>query len=222
MPDLQTATPPTEPRHAPAPRRRVLNVGAGPADAGKIHPGFAPRGWIETRLDIDPDTRPDLVGSVTALHGLVPDGSFDAVWCSHVIEHLPDHEVVTALGECCRILKPDGFAVVTTPDLAAVVRHLLAEGPDAVAYRSPAGPITALDMLFGHRASIRAGHGYMAHRTGFTVDRLGRLAAEAGFTEARVAAGRAYDLWAVLTKPRTDLGAILASFGQTNLAPLCG
>src|SRR5665213_540831 len=40
-------------------------------------------------------------------------------------------------------------------------------------YTSPAGPITPLDMLFGHSDSIASGHLYMAHKTGFTCASLG-------------------------------------------------
>jgi predicted SAM-dependent methyltransferase len=205
----------------PLPRRRVLNVGAGSANAGKLHEGFNNEKWQETRLDIDPRTNPHLVGSVTAMTNIVPDSSFDAIWCSHVLEHLNAHDVITALRECHRVLRPDGFAVVTSPDLMAVARQVLAKGLDDVAYQSRSGPITALDMLFGHGASISAGHTFMAHKTGFTVERLGRLATEAGFSEARVAAGKAFDLWAVLTMPRTNSSEILASFGQTNVGQLC-
>ena len=85
------------------------------------------------------------------------------------------------LTEFKRVLKPDGFALVTSPDLEAVASLILDRGLDQVAYTSPAGPITPLDMLFGHSASIAGGYPAMAHKTGFTGASLGRRFVDAGF-----------------------------------------
>ncbi len=42
-----------------------------------------------------------------------PDGSFDALYCSHVLEHVPaDRE---AMREMCRVLKPGGWALILVP-----------------------------------------------------------------------------------------------------------
>ena len=201
-------------------RKRVLNIGAGPVGAGKLHAGFDIRTWDEIRLDIDPAARPDLIGTVVAMHHIVPNASLDAVWCSHTLEHLHSHEVVPALKECIRVLKSDGFALVTSPDVAAIARQILRTDIDDVAYVSPAGPVTALDMLFGHAPSIRVGNAYMAHKTGFTADRLGRLATEAGFSEVRVCCGHAFDLWAILMLPDTDRDDLLDYFQETNVGQL--
>lgn len=42
-----------------------------------------------------------------------PDGSFDAVICNHVLEHVP--EAQQALAELRRILAPEGWAIITVP-----------------------------------------------------------------------------------------------------------
>ena len=42
-----------------------------------------------------------------------PDESFDVIYCSHVLEHVPmDRE---AMRECLRVLKRDGYAVILVP-----------------------------------------------------------------------------------------------------------
>jgi predicted SAM-dependent methyltransferase len=78
-----------------------------------MHPAFRKPLWQEVRLDIDPEARPDLVGSITDMSKLIPSESFDAVWLSHSLEHLYAHEVPATLSEFKRILKPTGFALGT-------------------------------------------------------------------------------------------------------------
>jgi SAM-dependent methyltransferase len=198
--------------------KRLLNAGSGPA-IGAMHPAFDPSVWTEVRIDIDPRTAPDLVGTISDMHGIVEDGSFDAIWCSHCIEHLHDHEVLPSLREFRRILTDDGFAILSCPNLDAVARLVVSEDIESVAYLSPAGPVRLLDMIFGHSPSIEAGRVHMAHRTGFTVDRLGRLAAKAGF-EARVLEGENYDLWAALMMPKSEIATVASLFEDTNIAAL--
>ncbi len=41
------------------------------------------------------------------------DNSFDLIFCSHVLEHIPDDH--KAMVELVRILKPDGFAILQVP-----------------------------------------------------------------------------------------------------------
>jgi len=42
-----------------------------------------------------------------------PDGTFDIVLCSHVLEHVPDDR--KAMREIFRVLKPGGFAILLVP-----------------------------------------------------------------------------------------------------------
>jgi predicted SAM-dependent methyltransferase len=182
--------------------KRVLNAGSGPLPSRQLHPVFRKSGWHEVRLDIDPQTRPDVISSITDMSGLQPR-SFDAIWSSHCLEHLYAHEVPSALMEFRRVLRSDGFALITSPDLELVASCLLEHGLDHVVYTSPMGPITSHDMLFGHSSSIFQGHHFMAHKTGFTCASLGRLLLDAGFPVALVKRER-LNLWAVGLMELTD------------------
>jgi ubiquinone/menaquinone biosynthesis C-methylase UbiE len=59
--------------------------------------------WDNTKLDI--------VSDITAIP--VPDAQFDAVMCTEVFEHVPDP--VAALNELNRVLKKDGYLLITVP-----------------------------------------------------------------------------------------------------------
>lgn len=187
--------------------RRVLNAGSGPPSNRHLHPIFADGDWGEVRLDVDPQASPHLTGSVVDMSTLVPSQSFDAVWSSHSLEHLHAHEVPLALSEFARVLKPDGFALITSPDLEAVAALLLKQGLDHAAYVSPVGPITPRDMLFGHAASIARGKTFMAHNTGFTCTSLGHQLADAGFPVVLVKRA-GFDLWALALMQDADKVAI--------------
>ena len=183
--------------------RKLLHVGCGMPNPARLPACFRRPGWREVRLDIDQQVKPDIVGNITDL-SMIHDARVDAIWSSHNLEHLHSFEVPTALAEFRRVLRPDGFALITLPDLRAIAHHI-AEGKLAEPlYQSPAGPISALDVVYGHQASVKAGNAFMAHRTGFTSDTLGNALVDAGFAEVRVHEGKYWDLWAIAAMPDTD------------------
>lgn len=198
--------------------RHVLHTGCGTYSAGKLHPIFGGRGWRETRLDIDSSVQPDIVCSVHDMTSFVPSGAYDAIWSSHQIEHLHAHEVPLAFREIYRVLRADGFALLRCPDLEAVAETLLRDGPEHTAYLSPAGPISALDMLYGHGASIADGKMAMRHHTGFTADRLGRSLIDAGFAEVHTKRVAAFDLWAVAFMEKATPSVVLAELARCGVA----
>jgi len=51
-----------------------------------------------------------------------PDQSFDAVYHSHFLEHIPRESAPELLGECLRVLKPGGILRVSVPDLHHYIR----------------------------------------------------------------------------------------------------
>jgi SAM-dependent methyltransferase len=195
------------------PRKRILNAGAGHLSTRGIAPAFRNGSWEEVRLDIDPSVNPNVLGSITEMRDF-PKHCFDAVWSSHTLEHLFAHEVPQALRECKRVLKPDGFAIFMCPDLESVAEHLTKYGPDHVAYESAAGPITALDMLYGHQASVAEGRFSMAHKTGFTAERLGNLLLGAGFSTVHVRRDERFEICALAFAEDADQERIQSELGS--------
>jgi predicted SAM-dependent methyltransferase len=203
-------------------QRRILNAGSGPQAARRMASVFLTQEWEEVRLDIDPNVRPTVVGSITEIKSLFQPASFDAVWSSHTLEHLFAHEVADALDQFKGVLKPDGFALIFCPDLESVAEQLLQHGADRVAYVSQAGPITALDMLYGHIASITVGRHYMAHNTGFTADRLGNMLLEAGFPAVNIRRDEHFEICALAFAEDADQERIqseLAECGYDLMEP---
>ena len=179
-------------------KKQLLNVGCGPL--GRPH-GFAGfENWQEIRLDIDVSVQPDVLGTMTDMSA-VASGSIDAIVSSHNIEHLYPHEVPLALAEFVRVLKPDGLVLITCPDLQSVCAQVAKGALASPLYDSPAGPITALDILYGHRGAMAAGNLYMAHRCGFTLQLLADTLQACGFAKT---VGRArpehYDLFMLGTR----------------------
>jgi hypothetical protein len=146
-------------------RRVVLNAGCGSSAGGALPEFFA--GWRQLRVDIDPLAQPDLVASIADLSE-IPDGSIDAIWSAHCLEHLFAHEVPRALAEFRRVLVATGFGCIIVPDLQAIADWIASDRLHETVYDSAAGPVTAHDMLWGFGGAISRGNLAMAHRCGFT------------------------------------------------------
>jgi len=179
--------------------RIVLNVGCGYRSNRGLPSSFQSGEWREVRLDINPDVNPDVLCSMIDMNP-VATGSVDAIWSSHNLEHLHRHEVPVALREFLRVLREDGVALLTLPDLQAVAELVVADSLETEAYQSPSGPITPLDMIYGHTPSIAQGNQHMAHKTGFTARTLREQLLNAGFVDVTVRRD-ALALWARAVKP---------------------
>jgi hypothetical protein len=177
----------------------VLHVGCGGSDIRNMPKFFQDGSWTEIRLDIDPTANPDVIGTMTDMTA-VATGSVQAVFSSHNIEHLYPHEVPAALAEFKRVLSPDGFTLITCPDLQAVAALVADDKLLDTAYMSPAGPITPLDILYGHRGYMQQGNLYMAHHGGFTMRTLAGSLTEVGFKRAiTYRRPTHFDLWGFAT-----------------------
>ena len=131
--------------------------------------------------DLDPAQEVDLRLDVTAIE--LPDGAFDAILCSHVLEHVPDDRA--AMAELRRVTAPGGFTLVMVP--LAIDR--------AQTYEDPA--IT--DPADRERAFLQADHVRL-----YAPDIAGRLGA-AGFAVETV------DLLAELGSREAAQHGLLAS-----------
>src|SRR5262249_8031662 len=132
----------------------VVNCGCGLPGTVRLPAHFD--SWRQLRVDVDPVAKPDVVANITDL-SMIESGSASAVWTAHCIEHLFAHEVGVALREFGRILRDDGFACIIVPDLQAVASYVAADRLHEVLYKSPSGPITAHDVIYGFGAAIAVG-----------------------------------------------------------------
>jgi SAM-dependent methyltransferase len=161
-------------------KKRVLNVGGNAADA-PMPAQYA--GFEVLRLDIDPKVKPDILADGRELARLAA-GQFDAVYCSHNLEHYYRHEVPKVLAGFRHVLKEGGFAHIIVPDMEEVMRIAVGSGLDLedMLYESPAGPIRVLDVIWGYSVEIeRTGQDFFAHKTGFTPKSLVAAVQAAGF-----------------------------------------
>lgn len=159
---------------------RVLNVGGG-SKTIPIPPHYA--GWEHLLLDVDPRVTPDIVCDARKLDSL-PAGQFDAVYCSHNLEHYYRHDGAKVLRGFLHVLRPDGFAEIRVPDLRSVMERVVKHNMEIndILYQSGAGPVSVQDVIYGLGTEIeQSGHDFYAHKTGYTPNTLGQALNAAGF-----------------------------------------
>ena len=179
--------------------KSFLHVGCGPQNKSCLK-GFNTDDWKEIRFDIDQSVNPDIQGTLIDM-GDVKNASVNAIYSSHNIEHIFPHEVPIALKEFHRVLTDDGMVVITCPDLQSVCEAVAKDKLLDALYTSPAGPISAIDILYGHRGYIAQGNIYMAHKCGFTYSALQNIFFEAGFKYTFGGSRpQHYDLWLLAFK----------------------
>ena len=152
-------------------QQRLLHVGCGVASL----PSWLDR-YEETRVDINPDCKPDIIANMLNLGDI---GEFDCVYSNHALEHLYPHEIPQALSEFMRVLKHGGALIVFVPDCEDV------KPTNEVLFSSDAGDIAGLDLLYGLR-SMLAHSPFMAHHMAFTQGTLLEALDNAGYSTATV------------------------------------
>ena len=147
--------------------RKVLNVG-GNNKTIPLPSQYA--GWEHVLLDIDPRGNPDVVCDARELLQL-PGCEYDAVYCSHNLEHYHRHDAAKVLAGFVHVLKSEGFVHIRVPDLGELMRTVVQRNLDIddYLYQSPSGPITVRDVIYGYGVEIeRSRNDFYAHKTGFT------------------------------------------------------
>ncbi len=152
-------------------RRPALRAGER-----RLHIGGVERveGWEV--LNAVPGPVVDHVGSAADLRRFA-DGTFTALYSSHVLEHLDfKDELLAGLREWHRVLAPGGQLCVSVPDLAVLARLFVADG-------------LALELRFAVVKMMFGGHfdEHDYHQVGFDFEILAYFLREAGFEDiARV------------------------------------
>lgn len=104
--------------------RRVLIVGCGPGE--EVGHMAEATGALVIGVDLDVDPRFIRPGAhvlrADARHLPFRDGAFDALYCYHVLEHVPGPEA--AVEEARRVLEPGGLGFFGTPNKARVVGYV--------------------------------------------------------------------------------------------------
>lgn len=128
-------------------------------------------GW--KLLNIQPGEGVDHVGDVKDLSQFA-DGSFDLVYGSHVIEHVPQSLMVPTLAGLHRILAPEGRLLVSVPDLQILCRLFLEPSLDRAAR------FHVMRMMFGGQVDP-----YDFHYVGLSEEILMDYLGAAGFKFCR-------------------------------------
>jgi SAM-dependent methyltransferase len=121
-----------------------------------------------------------------------PDAAFEAVFGSHVLEHLTPAEAEATLRETHRVLRPGGVVRIAVPDLDRVIAEYDPQAPD--------------DFLFGmwqgrERSTSRHRHWWLYNERS-----LGELLALTGFAEVQRCAyrqGRCPDVERIDSRPES-------------------
>ncbi len=153
--------------------KKLLHLGCGQRSIDGLSKIFT-KSWKETRFDSDPNMKPDIQGSLTDLSA-IEDGSYDAVWSDRNLELLTIGDAIKACREMKRILKPKGFAIISSPDMREIMKFAVENGMDEPLYDSNAGKISARDLIYGYQVAISQGDESKAHKSSYDLKALSSI-----------------------------------------------
>ena len=131
--------------------KKVLNVGGNSKEI-PLPPEYA--GFDHWLLDIDPKGAPDIVCDARDLATL-EGGFFDAVYCSHNLEHYYRHDVPRVLAGFQHVLKEGGLPTLGFPiSMKSCARLSSGASILTMSLYLPSGPIMVLDVLYGYAIQI--------------------------------------------------------------------
>ena len=162
-----------------------LNFDSSPRLRFERIPGVAPvAGALGKRLF------PTNVRFGNIVRGLpVADSSAEGIYASHVLEHLSRHDVVTALANTRRILKPGGVFRLIVPDIGwraeRYLRDRKAGNPSAADAFIKACNIRDAKHAKGAMGMLRTTFGNSGHLWMYDRELMSVLLKDAGFTDIR-------------------------------------
>ncbi len=184
-PRVRSLVPPTLPPLANGEARKVLFLGHASAHPQRLHSYFKQDGWAVTSMDSEPSLNPDIKGTLTELSTL-SSGAYDAIWAQHLLQQFYMHQIGNGLREMFRIIKDGGFVFLSIPDAQLAASFLANNKYDTAIYTSPAGPINAMDILFGYHKFLTSGATHQGHKFAFTAESIGLAMRACGFTNVQV------------------------------------
>lgn len=184
---------------------RLLDLGCG---AGENAAALAAAVGVDRPVGLDwaaPALAKAAAAGVVPVQGLLDgadlpfrDGAFDVVVLSEVVEHLVDTD--RAVAEARRVLRPGGWFLVTTPNLAAWFNRLL-----LLAGVQPVFSEVSTTRVYG-----RPGREVVGHLRLFTRRALVAFLADAGFRDLAVAGAPYHDV----PRPARPLDRLLARWPE--------
>lgn len=108
------------PALAAAANPALLQLGSGP----DRHPG-----WLNVDLNFPAELCLDLTRPLP-----LPEGSIDAVYSQHFIEHVTREHGAALVRECARVLRPGAWLRISTPDLAYFVQQWQIQAQEPQSY----------------------------------------------------------------------------------------
>lgn len=136
---------------------------------------FFPKGTEYTTLDADPDVQADVYHDI---RWKMPDrliGQFDAVFCSHVLEHIEWKFAQHSVEHLGSTLKPGGQLHLFTPDLLWACKNVV-EGDENM---------STIGVLYGGQTTA-----WDYHKCGYTERSLQQLVRMSGLEVAKVMTGK--------------------------------
>lgn len=120
----------------------------------------------------------------------IPDCSVDAIYSSHVIEHLPREVTRRLFVECFRVLKPNGVIRTAVPDLDAIV-----------AQHDKTNPDKTVASLFEEQPKLKDRHWWMYNEV--SLDKALESAGFCDVTRREYQCGACPDLVAIEIRPES-------------------
>jgi predicted SAM-dependent methyltransferase len=132
-------------------RRKARRIAAQPGPL-RLHLGSGSqpkKGWVNIDLAGDPvDLAWNLARGIP-----FADGSVDAIFHEHLLEHIPLTAGVGLMDECFRVLKPGGILRIGVPDAGELLTSYVGDGErvEAIHPGRPTRMLAVQELFYWHR-----------------------------------------------------------------------